>query len=355
MDQYQALIHDVQNQKVKFYFILSVERSYSTTLQLALAQSPEIHRQINLPFNNYSGLELTDDNIPITTVLQRIHNVVTPLMNSDNKIRVLIHEHFDCLPCDNHLKLLLQLSTNFVCCVRNPKIQFLSCILVSMNDLFLHENSIRDNNLFSYQNLILLLKTFKYDISNFDGVMYDIINKQKIVTRDLSTIYQLLKPNNNHIYSISLQDIFREFLNVCQKDLEFSWAQASYILQHLKDIPGNSANVIVIDGESFVQHPTKTLKYITEQFSDISFSHDMINNWHKFTGKDFICCISKNLPLASNNVWNGESQHSTGIKFKEKTHNHILDAELLDEKFQLVLQNALKIYTQFNDMIRLRS
>jgi hypothetical protein len=357
MNQQLKLMSNIEQENLKIYFILSIARSNSTTLQLALAQAPEIDRQINLPFNNYIHLD-AENPIDAETIAQRINVVVEPLLTGNRKIRVIIHEHFDTLVCDDHLSLLKKFSSDFVFCFRNPRMQFFSTILVYMNELFVAKDAMHEINWFSYGDLLFLLRLLKEQPGNFDHEMDLLLKQKKIVLDELQEIRErLLKDGlvvqveDQNELPTSVEAVFREFLSLCSRNLDYSWSQAANVLDFLKSSPGHDANIIMVDGERFLQDPANTLLYVTGKLADVSYTPDMVNDWKKFTGKDFVCYISQNLEMSGSNLWNGESQNSRRIKVRNKpaSNDRLLEDHLLDDEFQKVLDKALLIYNGFSN------
>lgn len=351
MNQREFLLKNIIDGKVKIYFILSLERSNSTTLQLALSQAPEIDKQINLPFNNYIGLNLDDQPLSLETIAKRINSVIDPLIKHDKKIRVIIHEHFCSFENEEHMNFLKELSEDFVFCFRDPKNQFFSSILVSMNQIFLTDRSICNKNLFKHEDLLECLHTFKNDKNNFKYLIEQIIQNKKIQRSTLDEIQKRLAAEFHLQYTKSnhIEDVFNDFIRYCIQGLTSSWKQAVVVLNYLQNSQEDLKNIIMIDGNKFLENPMEVLLYATKRLKDLSFCQDMINNWQKFTGKNFTCYVSANLFMKGNNIWNGESQNSSGIKISSAMpdQNKMLNIELLNADLASIFNEALEVYDSF--------
>lgn len=351
MSSYHELVKTVNERKVKFYFLLSIPRSRSTALQLCLSQAPEIDGQINLPFNPCTIDGVVD--ISVEEASQRILNIINPAISTAKKlVRFIIHEHFDFLT-QQHLLMLERLSTNFIFCIREPKIQFLSHLLASLNMLFVDDSDTNSKNIayFSYDDLLTLLVVNLHRTEDFDTKIRDIAKHKNIrVCRQKVLLAKLIVNGYNNICSNdsnSLRGIFKIFLLLNKKNLNDSWDNLLHILNLFKSVPNKKYNIQIVDGEIMVKDPGKTLRTVIDSFGDVSFSEEIISNWGKYTGKDFICYMSNNLLFNDNNVWNGKSKNSTGITREQA--NHRLEEYLLDEDFKLVLQKAEHIYQYITD------
>ncbi len=356
MKEQQKLINLIDEKKLKCYFVLSLARTRSTALQLSLAQASEVSGQINLPFNSgkfsrpqtdeylYNDFRDKISNTSVEEVSKRINNVVEPLIKKDGYANFIIHEHFDFL-AKEYLSFLCKLSTNFIYCIRDPRIQFLSYILRAFNKFFL-ENDSRDNcESFTSDDLLVLFSLYKSKPEIFSNKM------MKIVARKNIKLYQ---GDNWYRYSnyeklsknITVNDLFSIFLSFVVKELEVAWINAESTIEYLFSYNDKEQiNMVLVDGENFVKQPSKTLKHITSNIVGLSFSDKMVNGWDKSTSDNFVCYMME----YNKNTWNGPSRNSKGITFvNDGTNGHILEPALLPENLANVLKKSIVIYQRLS-------
>lgn len=350
MNNYAMLMNLIKQGKLKLHFILSIARSRSTSLQLSLSQAPEIDAQINLPFNSgvfsqaqdtnfiYGDFRDSIESISNENVARRICGVVTPLIEKNNQATLLIHEHFDFLT-STHLHMLTHLATHFIFCFRHPKIQFLSYMIGSFNKFFLKDDSLGQAK-FSTDDVLALLSINKNQPDNFDTHMDEIIQRKKIDCYKGDLWKRYTDGYEMYPHAHSFHQLFNTLLSFISKELKVAWANAESTLDYLLQ---NELHIIMIDGETLVDDPTKRIISITEEIPGLSFCTDMIDNWHKNVGTGFTCFLTK-----ENNPWNGPSRNSRGFTTKnDAIKEQQLSMDILPTELCQVLEESTITYEKF--------
>lgn len=348
MYHYEMLINLIKQKRLKLYFILSIARSRSTSLQLSLSQAPEIDAQINLPFNSGVFSQAQDSNfiygdfrdeIEATTnenIAARIYSVVNPIIEKNNRATILIHEHFDFLAL-NHLHMLTCSATDFIFCFRHPKIQFLSYMVGCFNKFFLEDDSLGQSK-FSTNDVLTLLSLNKEQPNN--TYMDEIIQRKNITCYKGDFWKRYTNGYDLYPDAHSFHELFNTLLSFISKELKVAWVNAKHTLDYLLR---NESNIIMTDGEILVSDPTKTITSITENISGLSFCTDMIDNWHKNVGIGFTCFLTK-----ENNPWNGPSRNSKGFTTKNDViKEQQLCIDVLPQELRQALEEATVIYENF--------
>lgn len=356
--EYKALIDFIKQKKVSFYYILSIPRSRSTALQLSLVQSKDIDGQINLPMSGPSferSLDLSfrfndfrdaSSGISLEEIAARINNVIRPILNQKGNAKFIIHDHISCLE-QQHLSFLLEISDNFIFCIRTPRVQFVSYILRCLNHVFL-EKDVKGVNSFSVEDLGEFLKYI--DSPNLLTIINQTVIRKSIKIFQGDIWGRFTQSRETSIYANNFDVIFHKILHYVQKSLQSDWNNASLLLSYLIENTDGAhkkkINIVFVDGEEFVKKPEEVLRSIEDKINDLCFSNNMIFNWEKSCGNDFVCYAAAD----TENAWNGPSRKSDGITYKnDKTQGKIFEPSDLPKELSLTLENAIVIYNKFID------
>jgi len=355
MTEYKILKEFLDEKKLKLNFILSLPRTRSTALQLALSQSPEINGQINLPINSGNFSRPHDPNflfgdfrdsiqdVSYEEISCRINQVIQPLIKEEGSANVIVHDHLNFL-ASKHLPFLLELSENFILCIRHPKVQFLSYIIRMVNEFFLEEDILENSKCFSSQDIIELLTIYSHHPSQLEERIYQVIKNNEIKIHDKNNIwYRFTKCEDYH--NISLNDLFIKIIHYIQKELEVSWDNAINTFNFLRTGKKN-INIVPVDGDVFAKNSLQVINSIASKINIVPPSITQLNNWSKFTGKNFKCYMSDN---PDNSSWNGFSRNSQTISTSNDAVKYsVLEYQSnLPQEFLTSFLKAQDVYQSF--------
>jgi hypothetical protein len=95
----------------------------------------------------------------------------------------------------------------------------------------------------------------------------------------------------------------------------------------------------------FAQNPFQVVNNITSKINIVPPSITQLNNWSKFTGKNFKCYMPDN---PDNSSWNGPSRSSKTISTaNDAVKGYVLEPGNLPQEFSLLFLKAQNIYQNF--------
>lgn len=349
----EKLLRSVSEGKVTINFVISMPRTRSTALHLALSQSPDINGQICHPMNNgiFAKSQLSDFkfndfrdglvDISLDEVALRINKVVEPLIEKDGKANIIINEHAKFISIE-HLPVLLQLSRTFIFSIRHPKIQFLSHMLRCINECFLTENSKDNKHCFDVEDLLALLLMHRKSEKDLSRKLQDIID-QKPIDIFRGDLWHRYTGGRESLPDASAVKVFTRLVNFVLKEIEATWNNTGHTLDYLLK-SGRNITVISVDSEVFVRHPVSVIQHVTSKVQGIGFAEEMITNWRTETRDKFVCFIYTK-EEEKDNAWSGPAINSTGVTdVNDSTRGLMLDLNKVPEALATLLVKAEKIY-----------
>lgn len=336
MQSYLALKNLIETNQLKLHFVLSLPRTRSNAITLALTQAEEIQGQLSVPFFNHIRFEqggnvvipydADTDTDQIRTfeqgcskILARVKTLMTE--NTRRPVGLIINEHL-CFITKNEMPLLLKLTNNIVITIRDPRDQFLSFLTRIVQDR-LYDGS-PDEKL---QPLDALKMLNMQDTTQNEGI-YSKAKIRQILQKhesDLLTSNDILTARDNEV------DQIKQTLAVCWGNLK----------KHLKLLLNQQAegllNLVIVESDHFIKNVNTELLSLIKQLKGISFNSAMQNSWQKGTGENYHCSMIKAGFLPNNSVWNEPVKNSRGFT---NEHDAIkIRAEITD--FPVSLQEIL--------------
>lgn len=349
----EKLLNGIKDGTVTIHFVISMPRTRSTALHLALSQAPEINGQICHPMNNgiFAKSQLPDfkfndfrDKLPdisLEQVALRINKVATPLIEQHGKANIIINEHAKFLS-NQHLPLLLQLSNTFIFSVRDPRIQFLSHMLRCLNECFLQDNSKDNKHCFGVEDIIMLLKTYRKSEKDLDRKLQELI-VQKPIDLFPGDIWHRYTGGHESSPHAPVVSVFIKLVDFVLKEIEATWNNTANTLEYLLD-NGRNITLISVDSEVFVKQPLSAIKHVTSQVKGIGFAEQMITNWRTETRDKFVCFIYTK-EEEKDNAWSGPAINSKEVTDgNDSTRGHMLDPHQVPQALATLLAKAGKIY-----------
>ena len=338
MSFYQKLIQQLNSNKISIRIIISLFRSHSTALAIALSQSDEITAQISEPFvhddlvgrsfnydpsseKNYRPFDRGCENITLASQSNDHESILVKEMSAH-----LIKPEFE---------MLIPLASHFIFTIRDPKLQVLSLLTRLANDIL--SEKFGDN--LSVSNILRL-----YD----QGVT--VIDKRTILLmgNDEIRVKQILSfIDRSQETVLSDEDITlacQKVLNITTTIATIAWNNLFQITNLLRE--NQHRNYIIIDGSELLQDPKSLLQLVTSAIK-LEFNESMIKEWRKATGKSYQSSVGPLLKeKAQTNSWTGPAIQSKFFKQQEKSVPNTIILSTLPTSLQSLIDTLNKDYYQ---------
>lgn len=347
------LLQATREGRLSLHFVISMPRTRSTALHLALSQGPHINGQICHPMNSgiFAKSQLPEfkfndfrDTLPDTSLEQaalRINKVAKPLIEQDGKANMIVNEHAKFMT-PQHLPFLLEISKTFIFSVRDPRIQFLSHILRVTNECYLTENTKDNKHCFEVEDIIMLLKTYKQSEKELGRSLEELI-AQKPIDIFQGDIWHRYTGGHESLAGAPVVRVFVRLLDFVLKEIEATWNNTANTLDYLLSA-GRDITVMSVDSEAFVKEPLSVIRRVTSQVKDIGFSEQMITNWSPDTRDKFVCFLYTK-EEEKNNAWSGPAINSREVTSEhDSTRGYKLHPALVPEALATLLVKVDMIY-----------
>ncbi len=289
LSKFSLLKRLVTSDKLRILLMLSTPRTRSTALQIACAQAVEIDVQISAPFSNqqYGPISFYHDNKslvsgvdlrPFEVGCNKIYEQYLATSNKHNGsvTGILAYEALSRL-LDTEISQLLQLTREVIIPIRDPYRQFVSFLVQYFHDYFTGASS--DRYLKASQ-VLNLISTLKNKTAEQCDLLWDEYITKEGVAKTLN------KPPEN-VKGEDIITVLNQMIPFVNSELDIIWTNLDHCLDILsKPEYYQKNNVVIVDGEDFVDHSSEMLNNICHKLK-LSYSNKMTDDWQKSSGNNF--------------------------------------------------------------------
>ena len=298
----------VASGRLSLYYVVSVPRSNSTALMMALTQAPQIAGLLNEPFVRAdhravpwdSGAPAHADHFDdgCAHILERAVDAARTLASAKGaaSVGLCVHDHAKDLT-EAQFRALASLSRHLFFAVREPLAQSASFLARMCNEAV----GIRGRDTIRADAALALLK---------DADAFARHAEANIATIDRDHASRISGLDPAAIAPGNMKALHAALVARCLSELTKSWENLTRYAAIAREerMPAN-----VSDSATMLATPREHLAALCE-VSGLTFTPDMVDNWRKGTGDDFHCIISRPFgPGAATNAWNGPARTSRGI------------------------------------------
>jgi hypothetical protein len=331
------------------YTLLSNPRTRSTALYYAMESMPDIDGGVSGSFSTHDcagvhyNFDATKETRKIRTfeeVCEKIYRVVEEILKKKTVARIWLHDHFYEIT-QHEMHYLLTLSSNYIVCIRDPRLQFLSFLIRVSNDKLA---TYRQSDL-NRDQVIKLFHKKEEDVS--PKMLLSYVEKKNIPISKAQILNTIHKKEHQLPFSSALTLSTDIILNYVQTEMKIAVANTKIHLEILKKYQEKSdIRFVIVDSEKLINPVTSKLmlQEVTNKLHGLVFSESLINNWSR-EGKISMGCTAENTNTPIENAWNGPARKSTKFTMQHDVSGcSILDVDQFPRPLRPVLLDALQLY-----------